>query len=332
MASRVCTLTVFFDSKANDNGRTSIGQGRQTRYCFIGDGSEANTFDKLARNYIHYKGDLAKVTYTSDYVPPTEPTFSWYAKEGKCADKQGYGWPVYVGKDHANAAPTQKLENGVSYCKFDGANDYLAIDTKHFEGSTEAFRVKAVFRSSFQANGNFDNWSFLDCDRSEHFNVFVTGNGKVGFATAGAGNIQDMYSQTSGLNDNKWHEVEVVYDKGTKKIFIDGVLDSTANDNGRTKIGQNKQRRFCFIGDGSEANQFDNGSRNRIYYKGDLALVQYHEGTGAFSSEEPYKCNAYWCGDWDCDTWCQCYDEANEGLYASNSCDDDDGSAPCDCN
>lgn len=157
----------------------------------------------------------------------------------------------------------------------------------------------------------------------------MTGDGKLGFSTAGTGNIHDMFSSTGGLNDNKWHEVEVVYDHGTKKLFIDGKLDSTANDNGRTKIGQNKQRRFCYIGEGSESSQFDDGTRNHIYFDGDLAMIQYQEGTAALQSETPYECNASYCGEWDCATWCKCFDEDSESLYVSNHCEDD--GSPCDC-
>merc|ERR1711988_829167 len=207
---------------------------------------------------------------TSDYKPPVEPSFMWYAKDGKCADKQGYGWPVYVGNNHGGAAPTMKVESDISYCKFDGQNDYLAIDTKHFEGSTDAFRVKAVFRTSYSSSTWTNNWSFLDCDRSEHFNVVVDAkDGKIVFSTAGTGKIHDMFSSKAGLNDNYWHEVEVVYDHGTKYIYIDGELDSTADDNGRYMIGQNRQRRYCYIGDGSESSEFDNGNRNNKHYHGD---------------------------------------------------------------
>ena len=255
-------------------------------------------------------------------APTLSQSFLWGASNGNCASETAYEWPVTLGKNGAN--PVAKIDNGVSYCQFDGVKDYLAIDSKHFNGATDKFSVRTVFRTDFSSNTWTANWALLDCDRSEHFNVVVDAQqGKIVFSTAGGSQgIDDMFSNTKNLNDNQWHDVTVTYDQGVKTIIIDGVVDRTKNDKGgRTKIGKNKQKRYCFIGDGSEANVHD-GSRNGIYFEGDVAMVAYAEGDAFLPTDQPYHCNEEQCADWDCATWCTCFDAETEelGTYAQHGC------------
>ena len=54
--------------------------------------------------------------------------------------------------------------------------------------------------------------------------------GYVGFHTTDSGaGTTDMWSNFSHINDGNWHHITWVYDasSGTKKIYIDGALDST---------------------------------------------------------------------------------------------------------
>jgi hypothetical protein len=312
-----------------DNSRTQIGWKKSKRYCFIGDGSEATNKDG-ARNKIYYQGDLAEVRYYDDVVAPEEASFMWGAVDGKCASKSEYGWPVTTGN---GANPLANIDVGMSYCAFDGKKDYLSIANKFFEGATEKFSIRTVFRTGFKSNTWTDNWALLDCDRSEHFNVAISANdGKIVFSTAGGSDpIDDMFSNTKDLNDNQWHDVTVSYDKGVKTITIDGVVDRVKNDKNRNKIGQNKLKRFCFIGDGSEATTHE-GSRNHIYFEGDIAMVAYVTGNAHLPTNSPYLCNAQLCQDWECDTWCACFDsEAEEqGEYVAFGCEEEND-ATCTC-
>lgn len=40
-------------------------------------------------------------------------------------------------------------------------------------------------------------------------------------------------------------------------------------------------------------------------------------------------CDAKFCKNWECDTWCACYEPKNEQIYAAAGCNDD--SEPCEC-
>ena len=123
----------------------------------------------------------------------------------------------------------------------------------------------------------------LDFDRSEYFNVFVHGNGKVGFATRGSGNgsgINDFYVGNVGqYNDGNWHHVAAVYDGTDKYVYMDGVLVGTkTNAHNGQPLGKGTVQRYGFIGDGSEASTY-NGNRNNIHYQGQYDEICFLEAS-----------------------------------------------------
>jgi len=166
----------------------------------------------------------------------------------------------------SNEAPIN-LTGSASFNK----SNYIALN-QFFQGddSIAEMSASAWFQTSYSSGNWTSNWALLDFDRSEFFNLFITNTGQVGFSTA-AGSINDMFSQTSGLNDGEWHHVTITYGVvGGKSIYIDGALDSSIGYLGA--IGTSSSR-YGFIGDGSEASDF-NGSRNNIYYDGKISNVK----------------------------------------------------------
>lgn len=161
-----------------------------------------------------------------------------------------------------------KLGNGID---FDGTNDYFALANKSFTNSSEIseISVSAWVNTTFSNGSAFGNWSIIDFDRSEYFNLFIHGNGQLGFSTKSAtGAISDSYAGSAGdLNDGNWHHVVGVYNGTDKLLYIDGALALTVNNpHGGGALGTGTDR-FGFIGEGSEASTF-NGNRNNIYYDG----------------------------------------------------------------
>ncbi|MDG1331335.1 MAG: DUF2341 domain-containing protein [Crocinitomicaceae bacterium] len=159
-----------------------------------------------------------------------------------------------------------KLGNAID---FDGNNDYFALANKFYtnQGEIPQIAVSAWINTTFSNGNSSSNWSILDFDRSEYFNMFIHGDGRLGFATR-AGGINDSYAGTAGdLNDGNWHYVVGVYNGTNKLLYIDGNLALTVNNahNG-VSLGTGANR-FGFIGDGSEATTF-NGNRNNRYYDG----------------------------------------------------------------
>tara|TARA_B100000809_G_C15139852_1_gene532593 strand:- start:5504 stop:7291 length:1788 start_codon:yes stop_codon:yes gene_type:complete len=158
---------------------------------------------------------------------------------------------------------------------FNGTNDYFAIKDKKYNasGSIPSLTVTGWFKTTYNNSSWSGNWSMLDFDRSEYFNVFVHGNGQIGFATRGAG-IDDFYVGSIGqYNDGNWHYVAAVYDGTDKLIYVDGVLMGTkTNPHQGAALGSGATR-YGFIGEGSEASTF-NGGRNGIYYEGEYDEIR----------------------------------------------------------
>ncbi|MFW9818505.1 MAG: LamG-like jellyroll fold domain-containing protein [Candidatus Thorarchaeota archaeon] len=164
---------------------------------------------------------------------------------------------------------------------FDGSHDFVYIeDSLHY---TEPNQISSVtvscwFKTSFSISGNWDNWAFFDFDRSEYFNFFITGNGRIGFASSATGYTgqNDFFGSISGLNDGEWHFACIVYDGIDKYIYVDNnVPDIWTNAMGGVALGTGTDR-WGFFGDGSEASA-ENGNRNNIYYDGKIDEIRYFE-------------------------------------------------------
>lgn len=156
---------------------------------------------------------------------------------------------------------------------FDGTNDYVALNMS-YNGRINSMTVEAWVKTTVSGVAAFDNWSIVDFDRSEYFNLFTRGdNGTVGFGTADSlGNIHDLYSSIA-VNDGNWHHIAAVYDGTDKIIYIDGVEVARAvNVYNGFPLGT-AITRYGFLGDGSEASSF-NGARNNNYYQGSIDEVR----------------------------------------------------------
>jgi hypothetical protein len=162
---------------------------------------------------------------------------------------------------------------------FDGSHDFIYInDSLHFTNPNEisAVTVSCWFKTSFSSSGNWDNWAFFDFDRSEYFNFYITGNGRIGFSSSATGysGQNDFFGSVSGLNDDEWHFACVVYDGVDKYIYVDNnAPEIWANAMGGRAFGTGTDR-WGFIGDGSEA-AAENGNRNNFYYDGNIDEIRY---------------------------------------------------------
>jgi hypothetical protein len=84
----------------------------------------------------------------------------------------------------------------------------------------------------------------------------------------------DSKAQLRFQNDGHWHMVVVSWDDGYKKIYVDGGLAFSAQSPTASRFLGTDQPRYCYIGEGSETIQsFDDGTRARDYYMGDLASM-----------------------------------------------------------
>ena len=138
------------------------------------------------------------------------------------------------------------------YFTFDGTNDYIALPISYNgENAVPVISVEAWIRTSYSGSSYNSNWAIVDFDRSDFYDVYVRGDGRVGFSTyALTGGINDFNGNTV-VNDGQWHHIAAVYDGTDKLIYVDGILDATqTNPHGGSGLGKTTTR-FGFIGDGS---------------------------------------------------------------------------------
>ncbi|MHC4663132.1 MAG: DUF2341 domain-containing protein [Planctomycetota bacterium] len=153
---------------------------------------------------------------------------------------------------------------------FDGVS-WAAMDMNYSGGanSLPSVSVTVWFKTEESGGAYNTNWSFADFDRSDHWNFYLRPDtGALEFSTMAAGSsINDFVGVAVGLNDNAWHFGGAVYDGTDSILYVDGSLDNTwSNPHGGLALST-ANNRYGFIGDGSEATEF-NGGRNYQYYSG----------------------------------------------------------------
>ncbi|WP_440990444.1 LamG-like jellyroll fold domain-containing protein [Haloarchaeobius baliensis] len=275
----------------------ALGSGA-TRYGFIGDGSEATSFDG-SRNGFHYDGRIDDVRLYDEALSAGEVQDLYDAGTGGSAtaptsglvnhwrlDERDTGDGDTVLGERADGS-TVVAENNGAFGNASGVDGtafefrdggYVAIDDS-FDTAGELPQMTACswFRTSESGGGEFDNWALLDYDRSEYFNLYVRGDtGGVGFSTSSQGNsMADLSTTGTDFADGSWHFACGVYDGSEKRIYVDGSLEASANQHGGAPLGTGTPR-FGFIGDGSEAGSFD-GDRNDEYYDGRVDEVRLYD-------------------------------------------------------
>lgn len=149
---------------------------------------------------------------------------------------------------------------------FDGGNDYVAISNFSYAATdiTE-LTVEAWIRTT--SGGNQIIASF---DRSEYWRLGINGDGagtgQVAWNLRTNAGILD-FGSTSTVNDGNWHHVVGVYDNGLASIYIDGVVDNTANSGSTIGTGAT---RFGFVSRGSEATTFNGATGPNNEFNGDI--------------------------------------------------------------
>jgi hypothetical protein len=275
---------VYFGDSQNDvsNGTGGTFLGRQAETTF-------NSTAELWDTAYYWRIDTVKTDgevvggpvwsfTTRPVIPIVDPNLvGWWkmddAASGTAVDFSGYdndaifkGDPLWVVGHEGDAL------------RFDGVDDWLAVRNLHYESAgLEQLTVAAWIRTA--QSGNQTIASF---DRSEYWRLEVNGSGggagEIGFSVMTDAGQVDMGS-TSRIDDDQWHHVAAIFDKGTIDIYIDGradaqVVTGTAFGTGMTRYG--------FIGARSEAGTFDGNIGSANPFAGDLDDVRiYHRALSA---------------------------------------------------
>jgi len=166
--------------------------------------------------------------------------------------------------------PTYNSANGGSIV-FDGGDDYVNIGTGttfNLGGVGKTFSIGICFNRS----GGWGGWTalFTKGDNSWRVHRYGNGTGQLAFGTDGFSS-QDTVTNTI-FNANTWYNVICVYDGTSKKIYVNGVLDTNVNVTGT--LGNNSYP--VYIGENSQQ-----GGR---VFNGKISLTQIYNR--ALSSTE----------------------------------------------
>jgi hypothetical protein len=186
----------------------------------------------------------------------------------KAADASGLGndgtlknGPVWVKGFKANAL------------KFDGSNDYVAINKlKYNQKGMQAVTVATWIRTSKAVDQIVASF-----DRDHYWQLVINGN------VAGDGQIGWLVMTDAGLagvrsavrvDDGNWHHVAAVFDNGKMTVYVDG----TANGAGTTgRAFGSGATRFGFFGTGSQADKFDGTKTTGSSFNGELDDVRVYD-------------------------------------------------------
>lgn len=254
-------------------------------YTFIVEGSSLEGPGGLSSNLdLWFKAD--------DGVTGETPITGW-------ADQSGNGYDI-TPNTTVSTVPNL-LTDEINFnpaVTFDGSGNYLPLNKNFSNDDLNQVVVFTVFKTDFSNTEYNGNWALLDFDRSDFFNVYLRGEGDLGFSYLGS-EIQDVKTSSLGLNDDTPHIGLAIYDNsatidtrlrvdglegdletGTTAPFTtsDGDLETTNQTMGSTAT------RYGVIGDGSESTSLD-GDRNDIYYDGEIAEIIYYEGQSISDTE-----------------------------------------------
>jgi hypothetical protein len=270
---------------------------------------DSHTRDSLYANDLSGQGNTVEFRYDTDVLTDT----------GSAYDS--------ITNPYVTTRTTPDFNFSEKAYEYSNAKRKFGIITNlNYGGSTEnrlpemsAFCWVKNLHGNSATEGQYSaaNWSLIDFDRSEVFNLWINPDGYLAFSgnasnessigtnmtvfgSSGAFDISangkaydhstsaiagSFYGKTHkyNLGDTDWHYVGVTYSSTRIILWVDGEAAQVFTPNSGTlgALGQGA-RRFGIIGDGSESGAGDNGSygnpsTNRNWFTGSLAGMHLHE-------------------------------------------------------
>jgi hypothetical protein len=180
------------------------------------------------------------------YSPPDPGTLPVAANIGTLGTEANGA--IYPGLTPGVAGPPfSGLEAGNHACQFSGIAGYIDCGASPGLDLTPGpFSIMAWIKVN-----RFDvSWQSIVTKGDSAWRVHRNSSGSdtpyVGFGTTGFSNVDQ--AGTRNVNDGQWHQIACVYDGATKKIYVDSVLDASADVTGElaantynVMIGENSQ-------------------------------------------------------------------------------------------
>ena len=209
---------------------------------------------------------LKNDSVASTSAPDTGGLIAHYKFDGNADDSSGNN---YHGTEKGGAGYVAgKFGQAIH---LDGIDDYIAIqDVNYAETGHTQVSVCAWIRTSSSANQHIASF-----DRDEYWRLQVGGEagapGLLGFSvmslTDYSTEVQMDYGSSRRVDDGRWHHAAGVFDNGRLMIYIDGGLETLVQ--GDITFGTGLTR-YCLLGIGSEATEFNGRPNATGYFDGDL--------------------------------------------------------------
>lgn len=187
-------------------------------------------------------------------------------------DRSGNDRHGFQNVDARRPTLVRKALNGKSVMRFDGADDYLAIDAMKLDtaGQISGITIFALVKSA-----STNNQIIASFDRSEYwrFALHNASAGGAGWQTRASGGVQHDLFTPDPCTDGRWHLIACRFEAGAspdKRIFVDGEEVASADAHAGESLGSGTPR-FGFIGVGSEAATVGDGIGPAHFLDGDLA-------------------------------------------------------------
>jgi hypothetical protein len=152
---------------------------------------------------------------------------SWYSFYGNANDLSGGGNNGIVAGATLISDKNGKA-NSAYY--FNGTSDYISLANLFLGGNTSVteltyyiqFKIDKLpaIGQVYTISGQNSNW------RQKCINI--ESDGSVGFHGATSGAYFNGYSSINSIIPNKWHTLLIIYSSSTIKLYLDGVLNSSA--------------------------------------------------------------------------------------------------------
>ncbi|MEO1624594.1 MAG: HYR domain-containing protein, partial [Bacteroidota bacterium] len=243
---------------ASDNCTTGVTQSPTAGSAF---GSASGDTEVVTFTVTDGGGNASTCTAVLTLVDNAAPSIS-------CPSNVSASNDAGVCEANLTLTPPSPTDNcgSSSTLTFNASQNYVSIPNFNYNGSYPAMTVETWINTT-----DGTDQVIASFDRSDYWRLEVNGNAapanKIGFGIRTNSGMVNLTS-TTDVNDGQWHHVAAVYDNGAVSLYVDGILEDSANRG--TTFGRGSVR-YGFVGIGSEATA-ENGNRGPTWgFNGEMA-------------------------------------------------------------
>ena len=247
---RIYVDGVLDATATNPHSGTGLGKG-STRYGFIGDGSEATSFNDK-RNEFYYKGSIDEVSIWHEAKtlseineimdngitsPASETNLQAYYKFNDASgqvltDETSNNYDGQLGSTTGSDSsdPSWQTHPADNMGTFDGSTDYFQIaNSSDINTSSHANRTISIWFKAIDISKSAKQVIYEEGGKGNGFNIYLENSTLYIGAWSGSG-WPGTYHSTTSISSGKWHHATLVLSSSTDFIaYVDGVQIGTTS-------------------------------------------------------------------------------------------------------